>query len=148
MTLHDVYFKFLVIAPHHKMPLIVWYAVSLHLFWSIAISIQPLAVQATAPYILNTIFGHFTALLLAIGAMSAMIGLVTVRRYLAVIFMLPQQLFLFISAVGASQAIVNGHFADGVERPRMFIAVDQEPAILVALFYTIGIIQMMRAKHA
>lgn len=64
------------------------------------------------------------------------------HRLVGVSLLLPQQFLLWVSALGAWSAIVNQSFADGIKRPWAFLAADQGPYILLAIFYTIAILQI------
>src|SRR5688500_20064681 len=46
--------------------------------------------------------------------------------------LLPQQLLLYAAAWGGLQAVVDGQYADGVERAYEFILTDQLPMMLLA----------------
>jgi hypothetical protein len=54
--------------------------------------------------------------------------------------LLPQQTLLMISACGAILAIYFSRYADGVVRPRPFIAADQIHVILAALGHTTAVV--------
>lgn len=131
----------------YREPLIVWFAILLHILWAIDMFIDPVqSGLATAPYAVKSAFGSIAPTILFMGCMLAFLGMIIHHRMWSVILMLPQQTLLFVSAVGAVKAIVLGHFADGVQRSRMFIATDQEPAIILAVLYTIAIFQVARLK--
>jgi hypothetical protein len=51
-----------------------------------------------------------------------------------------QVLFLSLAAVGAADAILDGRFADGVERSRYFILADQCPAIIAMVVHSYAVI--------
>lgn len=74
---------------------------------------------------------------------SAIAGSLVERRLslMSLLLIIPQQLTLLLSALGACFAISASAFADGVVRPRLFIAADQLPAILSALFHTCAIVE-------
>lgn len=64
--------------------------------------------------------------------------------------LIPQQVVLLVSALGGARAIVDGHYADGVERSSAFIAADQLPIILLALLYTVVVLEVargLRGRH-
>ena len=52
---------------------------------------------------------------------------------------LPQQFILMLSMMSAFEAINVSHYADGVERPQLFIFIDQLPAILAAILHTLAL---------
>lgn len=51
-----------------------------------------------------------------------------------------QVMFLSLAAVGAADAIIDGRFADGVERSRYFILADQCPAIIATVLHSYAVI--------
>ena len=56
------------------------------------------------------------------------------------VFLIPQQSLLLVSAAGAITAMVLSQFADGVVRPRAFIAADQMHIVLAALGHGAAIV--------
>lgn len=125
---------------NHYISIMVMYAISLHLVWSGILLFDDAATNATAlnalfryihsPYLLS--FVIFTA------ATSAFFGLFLESSWL-VILLLPQQVLLMMSAAGATEAIWLAQFADGVIRPRAFIAADQLYSVLAAIGHTAAI---------
>ena len=125
-------------------PLIILYAVILHLSWGVLLLLDDSAGWATAVHSVLVWLGstYATAAVMFAVAIAAVAGL---HRRLAhslwgVGLMLPQQAVLFMSAVGAIQAMALSSFADGVVRPNPFIIADQLPAVLIAILHTIGIL--------
>lgn len=133
-------------ATRYREPLIVWFAILLHMLWAVDMYIDPISGWATAPYAVNELFGAAAPHLLIIGAALAFIGMVIPQRFGSVMLMVPQFWFLFISAVSAGRAILLGQFPDGVERSRLFILNDQGPAMILAALYTLAVIQIARSK--
>lgn len=82
---------------------------------------------------------------LLVSALSVMGMMKKMNRVTDLIFMLPQQFVLTLSAVGAVSSIVASQFADGVVRPRAFIAADQCPAIFLAIGHTVAILSQFFA---
>jgi len=74
----------------------------------------------------------------------ALVGLTHKFRYgfWGLTLALPQQFILMESLIGAVIAISTSSFADGVIRPRLFIAADQVPAILAAILHTMAIVNL------
>jgi len=138
---------FNVFVTRYREPLIIWYAILLHTLWAIDMYLDPSSGLATAPYAIKILFGVNTPHLLFIGCVCAFTGMAAPNRIVSVLLIIPQYTLLFISAVGALKAIDLGHFADGVARSRMFIATDQEPAIIIIVLYTIAVIQIARSKR-
>lgn len=57
--------------------------------------------------------------------------------------LLPQYVFLILTALSAIDYVFLGHYADGVIRPRVFIFLDQLPAIVAATLYSIAVLQLV-----
>lgn len=64
------------------------------------------------------------------------------------LLMIPQQVILAVCAMSAIRLSIEGHYADWVYRPSLFILRDQVWAILLAFFhlFSIGIIYMSEKK--
>jgi hypothetical protein len=52
------------------------------------------------------------------------------------IWLIPQQIFLLLGALGAVSASFNWHYPDGTFKPGVFIFADQLPMVLLACIYT------------
>lgn len=130
----------------YREPLIVWFAILLHLLWAANMYIDPISGFATAPYAVKMAFGDLSPYLLSFGCMLAFVGMIIPRRLISVLLMLLQTWLIFISAVSATRAVVLGQFPDGVERSRLFILNDQGPAIILAVLYIFAVIQIARMK--
>lgn len=125
----------------HFVSIMVIFAICLHLEWATLLLIDSSAANATA---LHSLFRyipeiHVLALTVASAAILAGIGLWTYRP-LIMLLLIPQQILLMMSAAGTIDAVWLGHFADGVIRPRAFIAADQCYAVLAAIGHTVAII--------
>lgn len=125
--------------------IMVIYAVALHLLWATLLLIDTNALNATAlhavQYYITSVSWLITILVTA--AMMALIGLFT-RSPWIVLFLIPQQIILMMSAAGAIEAMWLGQFADGVLRPQAFIIADQSPTVLAAIGHTVAIIAHAR----
>lgn len=132
-------------AANHYLSIMVLYAITLHLFWSVLIYLDETALDATAVAALYSWLPNQTGLAIAIAsaAACAIVGLFT-KTPLIVLLLIPQQLILMASASGAIEAIWLSQFADGVMRSRAFLAVDQCYSILAALGHTIAIVAHAR----
>lgn len=109
---------------------------AIHLTWAGIILTYGSIPQSTtlAPVALLFPFPWGAWLLLSAAALA--ISSFWVRRLLvSAALVIPQQFILIISAFGAINAIVLSQFADGVIRPRQFIAVDQVYSLVLAVFY-------------
>lgn len=124
--------------------LAVWAAVILHFLW-VALLLVPgtRAYSSTPVHEVWALSGHSawrTSVLLGVVAGAALIGLVRhTPPGLKILYLLPQQLVLGISAAGAMLAIYESHYADGVSRPGTFIAADQAAVILTWLGHTFAL---------
>src|SRR5216684_2079045 len=107
---------------------VVWYCICLHLWWGLMLLVDPAARGVTA--ISDGVY-FAVGLLAAAGLLRARPG--SIRGLLE---LLPQQGVLLISAFGACEAVWKSTYADGVPRPRAFIAADQVPAVFIALAHS------------
>ncbi len=130
---------------HHKYSLIIVYAIVLHLIWGFLGIADISAYDATAFSAIHYVFGGMSPFICFFVAIAALIGL-NKKGLLGLQLMLPQQALLMLSAFGATMAIVNGHFADGVIRSAFFIAADQTSVILTAIFHTMAIVHKALEK--
>lgn len=85
---------------------------------------------------------HTLALLLILVATLAVIGLLRKKDppHIKVLWLIPQQLVLGISAAGAVLAMSESHYSDGVLRGATFIVADQLAVVLTWLFHTLSIL--------
>jgi hypothetical protein len=115
--------------------LAVWAAVILHFTWAALLLVPGTrAFSATPVHEVYGVAGYSawrTAVLLTFVATAALAGLIrNTPPGLKILYLLPQQLVLGVSAAGAALAIYHSHYADGVLRPATFIAADQLAVIL------------------
>ena len=122
------------------------FAVTLHLLWGVLLLWDGVnAAFITAIHTSLNIFGNRVLLGTLYLAAS---GLVCITHFCGtpslknVWLVLPQQFMLMVSALGACIAIWKSQFADGVDRPRAFIMADQAPAILMAIFHTMALLEI------
>ena len=132
---------------------IIWYAVALHLWWSVMLILSPSPCNITAIAFLHNRFNLSRtgmAILFSLVAMiawTALLEIVPISRFMRIALLIPQQFMLLLSAGGAIQAMIRSSFADGVQRPWPFIASDQFPAVLVAICHTCAILERRRGWH-
>lgn len=125
----------------HMFSLMILYAVILHIAWAVCAWVDPSAVNSTALAAVHDIFGTLGTPLVCLGvALAALAAFRIEEPYPALLLMLPQQAIMTVSALGAAHAIYISQFADGVLRPRGFIAADQLPAIIGAVGHTIAVV--------
>ena len=126
-----------------RTPWIIWFAIALHAIWGVAL-LQFGPQHTTAVDALLTLNPtRFVGLGLIVVAGLATWSLLRHRSDLKGLFLaLPQQFILLVSAAGAGNAILNGHYADGVPRPHVFILIDQIPIVLTAALHTAALIDI------
>lgn len=129
---------------------------ALHLVQGVLLLFDPTAGNTTSAHLLLKYipYAPLAGVVMIIAAAMALYELVsrsgTARgwyfhrtpntRYLALL--LPQQAILVMAAGSAIEAMVTSHFADGVIRSRAFIIADQSTYVLLAIFYTMAIIEV------
>jgi uncharacterized membrane protein len=122
---------------------IIYYALIVHIIWGIVIIFNPDPIRTTTlndlySYIPNSYLLAATLIGFSLLTLWGIHGSVNLGRK-RVFFLIPQQLLILASALTAFNAITSGQFADGVVRPNLFIFVDQLPALVIAVLYTIAI---------
>jgi hypothetical protein len=125
----------------HPVSIMVMFAIALHLWWALMIALDPSALNATG---LSSLYRYIHSpqllvLVVAGAALMAVAGMFA-RAPWMVMLLLPQQVLLMMSAAGVIEAIWLAQFADGVVRPRAFIAADQMYSVLAAVGHTLAII--------
>lgn len=125
---------------NHYISIMVVYAIALHLAWAAILQFDDAATMATA---LNALFRYIhdpvlLSYVVAAAAFAALLALFSETPWI-VVLLLPQQILLMMSAAGATEAIWLAQFADGVIRPRAFIAADQLYSVLAAIGHTAAI---------
>lgn len=123
-------------------PLMVSYCIILHLSWAYLIYLNPhTALGATGTSALLDVMRSDLIVMVAliISSLQAIVALYVPMPW-NVVLLLPQQVLLLISALGAADAIYLSHFADGVERSREFIAADQIHLIYCSVAHALAII--------
>lgn len=127
--------------------IMVLYCVVLHLWWMLMVSIDSAAINATGVNALFRVFTDRQLLAAALGGVSVLaVAGMFMRPPWVVWCLMPQQFMLLMSASGAISAIWSSQFADGVVRPRGFIAADQFYIIIAALGHTLAVIAHARRR--
>ncbi len=126
---------------------IIWLAMVLHLIQGFLLLLDKTAGNTTSAHLLLKYvpYAPLAGLIMVAAALLAMVELVYfhyIPNTGSVILLLPQQIILIMAAGSAIQAIFLSHFADGVIRSRAFIIADQSVFILLAIFYTVAIIEV------
>ncbi|HUK49762.1 MAG TPA: hypothetical protein VLV18_01905 [Terriglobales bacterium] len=126
---------------------IIGYAIALHLFWGIFILLSdaplfttPIHTVAEIVEIVSGTNRYAVSAVFLIAAILSYVGLRSKRNLTGVLLMMPQQSLLVLTAIGGILAAINGHYADGVPRPSMFILADQFPPVLIAAAHTLAIV--------
>src|SRR5258708_424171 len=105
--------------------IMVMYAVTVHVTWSMLLWFGSSAQNTTALHTLTRIGSpRLIAAMLTGAAALAVIGMIS-RSAWAALLLLPQQILLLMTASGAIEATWIAEFADGVSRARDFIGADQ-----------------------
>jgi hypothetical protein len=133
-----------------RYPITICIACIMHLIWTVGLLIDADAIQATGLYtVLIVAQDAFGAALIFGGvAILACIGLhIGWNRTLGVFLILPQQVVLWFSVVGALHAMYLGQFADGVQRAHWFLIVDQIPVVLIAVGHTAALLFIAENRH-
>lgn len=116
-----------------------------HLLWGAALFVSPTPLLTTG---INTLLQFLPQYTAATGfifcALLSLWGMSKPPNYQHFVIMLPQMAILFLSAGGAINVIVQGHYYDlGVgEIPRLFLLVDQWQHAGFMLMYVLSV-----AKH-
>lgn len=130
---------------------IIWYAVALHVLWGVLLLVNASAVGATPLSVYRSLPRGLVAAGLLLAAVLALYGSTGTRGHVTVriLALLPQQGLLSLSALASVVAVVQGHYGDGVIRPRLFILADQAPLILTMLLHTVAVVavHMPRPGH-
>jgi hypothetical protein len=135
----------MVIFHNRPISIMVLFAIALHLSWAILLIFDSSALNVNAIYALHLYIQSLPVLIGIItgAALMALVGLFTELPWI-LLFLIPQQALLMMSAAGAIESMWIGQFADGVLRPHAFIAADQLYSVLAAIGHTVAIIAHAR----
>jgi hypothetical protein len=107
-------------------------AIIIQYTWSICILLDKTAVNTTSVNILSWFFTrNVLFMILFTCATSSAAAFVFKKKIWTCIALMPQQAMLALSSLGSLIAILNEQFADGVERSRGFLLVDQCPILFL-----------------
>jgi hypothetical protein len=127
--------------------LIIWYAIILHWIQGTLLVLDDSAGLVTSTSHvrewLNTSSDGLGLLYITVGSFAAL-SLLLLPRFsvFRIIVLLPQQFFLILAAIGASIAILNSQFADGVIRSQYFIGADQIPIVIATILHTFALLDV------
>jgi hypothetical protein len=118
----------------------------LHVGWAVLLVINAAAGHSTPVSILTRVFGgaYRASVVLVICAVMAMVFPFKQHRMsnLAMAgLLIPQQVLLFMSAGAGLYAAATQRYADGIVRGHEFILADQLPIIILALLYSVVILE-------
>jgi hypothetical protein len=125
---------------------VILFASLLHIGWAVLLIINPTAGSSTPVAIILRVFGgpYRSAAVLVACAVVAMIFPFKKHRVSAEAMaglLIPQQVLLFMSAGAGVYAAATQRYSDGVVRGHEFILADQLPVILLALLYSVVILE-------
>lgn len=126
-------------------PIIIFYAVSLHVTWGVILLVNDEIYHTTAideTYKLigtNPVINGIFFILIGVSAIMPL--MLKVHPVLAVLLTIPQQTILVISSIGVLTAVINQHYADMVLRSWGFILLDKCDMPLATFWHTIAIFQ-------
>ncbi len=131
-----------------RYPISICMAIAMHLVWTAGLLVEPSALLATGPHalVLITSNAKLAASVLFVVASMALIGVAAFTPRLRILLLLPQQVILWFSLIGATNAMWLGMFADGTERSHWFLVVDQVGVVLVALGHTAALLLIARGE--
>lgn len=118
--------------------MLVFFVSVMHVLWGILLLVNGGPISTTATSLLRHLLPDYE--LRAIVYILAGLMPATLLRWpgsvTGLLFCLPQQVLLILSAISAMVAITNGQFADGIDRGWIFLMADQGIYILLALLYS------------
>lgn len=114
---------------------------TLHVWWAIMLFGNEAALKTTAINALHDVIeDRFDMIFWLLSASSCSLVGWLIRRPWAGILLIPQSVLLWLSAAGVLSSVFLGHFADGVDRAREFIAADQMIYVFLAAGHTAALI--------
>jgi len=124
---------------------IIWVAVVIHVLWGVSILFDPTPLNATPLYTIDAFLGRsriWLAFALFTSAYFAAFGVIRKaeeRDPAHLIWFIPQQFLLVLSAFGAIRAIIEGQYADGTVIDSWHIFSDQLPIVVIGVMYVLSI---------
>lgn len=128
----------------------IWYAILLHWVWGSTLlsSAAPLNVTAISTIVqLGLVSAQSAGIFFLAIASMALIGIFAPKK-VAVLYLIPQTLVLWLAAYGAIIAMISGTFADGVVRSQAFLITDQAPAVIAAVMHTLAVVDIYLRKES
>lgn len=129
---------------------IITFASLLHVGWAVLIMIDARACKATPVSILYSLAQGDRVFLVAILFVVAGLALAfldfrlrqQVHEGILAMLLVPQQFVLWCSAGAGFVAVLHQQYADGVPRSWVHILADQLPVMLMALLYTVALLDV------
>ena len=130
-----------------KYPPMILFTAALHLSWSGLLIFDPTIQFITQLYVI--VLPVLTLqIVLVICSVLAIVPLsVRCSKANTMLCFVPQQMLLYLSAIGALLAVANSSYRDGVLHPRLFILADQLPPVMISLFHTRVIVSYVGQIH-
>jgi hypothetical protein len=126
-------------------PIIVWAATILHVVIAVLLLSSTAASGSTGPAEVTRWLGRNPAAVAML--LSSGLALFAMTRkhsdgWAIVGFLLPQQALLYVAALGGVEAVLDGQYADGVQRPYEFILTDQLWMVAFAVIHTFAMLEL------
>jgi len=88
---------------------------------------------------------YVAAIMLLIASLLPIASIIVnpTSRWTRFTLLFPQQFFLLLSALSATNSVITHTYADGVSRPTQFILIDQLPILLATSLYMIAFSNIM-----
>jgi hypothetical protein len=125
------------------MRLLCWLVVTLFLAWGTMLVMSPDPLGSTPVASASRYFPAEHYIIGVVTLMAAVLGAYGIYRGLTLL-LLPLAVMLTLAAMNSVDAVWQGHYADGVERPRLFILADQLPIILLAAYYYVAVLREVK----
>ena len=125
---------------------IIWAFICIHLWWGITFLFATVPLNTTPTSVLLSLMNQHRAgwLLLVISGLAMWGVLHTPRpgQFVLNIRLFPHHIVVLWSLIGPIAAIIRSSYADGVLRPRAFIANDQALYICAAAWHSVRLISL------
>jgi hypothetical protein len=126
--------------------LLIIYATTYHLVWGLLLLTYGESIHFTAATVIAQLLTNYrmqAVVLISVGliALGGTPIIPSSHVLLRLACLIPQQIVLLLSAISVMQAVVVGHFGDGVVRSWQFIFLDQMQTLLIAILYTVAVLE-------
>jgi hypothetical protein len=110
------------------------YVTAIHLVWAACIALSKESLNVTALFVFRSV--GYRAIAMAVLGASSLSAIYAIYAGEDV-WLIPQQIVVVLTAIGALHAIKAGQFLDGVKRSRAFLLADQANVICIAIWHTL-----------